>query len=138
MPWNDISPLINGTSLDLEIINDLVENSVYLKSIVPDVYVRTNNSFKANSEAGAQMKIQCSSTAIKGFTGRQTFYIPFIISHNGKYVPPVVATVFSSQNMYCQVTKVDNKGFWVTLSPVSKKKITGVKVNWVAVTQVGT
>lgn len=137
MAWNNISTLGTDLAIDFETLNDIVENLVYLKSIIPDVRVKTNNSFTASSESGSDMKIQTSTTPIAAFTGRKTIWIPFVQNHNGKYTPTVVATAFSNYAMYCQVTKVQANGFFVTLTPVSKKKIAGVKVNWIAVTQVG-
>lgn len=137
MAWNNIQTLGNGSTLDFEIFNDIIENLNYLKSIIPDVRVRTSNGYEANSETGSQMKIQTGSTPIATFTGRKTIYIPFVTGHNGKYVPSVVATVHSGYNMNCQLTKVEAKGFYVTLTPVSKKAISGVRLNWIAITQLG-
>ena len=137
MGFKDISTLGNSQFIDFEILNDLAENDLYLKSIIPDVYVKTNNTARANSEAGSQMKIQGSSVPIAPFTGRHTIFIPFIKSHNGKYIPPVTATVFSTYNMNCQITKIKPNGFYVTLTPTTKKKVSGVRVNWIALTQIG-
>lgn len=137
MGFKDIPTLGNSQFIDFEILNDLAENDLYLKNIIPDVYVKTNNTAKANSEGGSQMKIQGSSVPIAPFTGRHTVFIPFIKAHNGRYTPPVTATAMSTQNMYCQITKIITKGFYVTLTPSTKKKVSGVRVNWIALTQIG-
>jgi hypothetical protein len=137
MTWNNISTLGTDLNIDFETLNDIIENLVHLKSIIPDVYFLNGKSYRANSESGAQMKIQTSCTSIASVTGKQSFWIPFASTHNGKYTPTVVATAFSNYTMYCQVTKVQSNGFYVTLTPTSKKKITGVKVNWIAITQLG-
>lgn len=137
MPFKDISTLGNSNLMDFEVINDISENLLYLKSIIPDVYVKTNNTARANSETGSQMKIQGSSTPIAAFTGRHTIFIPFARAHNGKYTPPVTATVVSGHNMFCQITSIKPNGFYVTLTPTTKKKVSGVRVNWIALTQTG-
>lgn len=137
MAFKDLSTLGNSQFIDFEVLNDLAENDLYLKSIIPDVYVKTNNANRANSETGSQMKIQGSSVPIAPFTGRHTIFIPFPRAHNGKYIPPVTATAMSTYNMYCQITKIQNTGFYVTLTPATKKKVSGVRVNWIALTQTG-
>jgi len=138
MPYKKVNPLSETNTLDLQVLNDLANNDAYFDSIIPDVYIRDNATGVVNqSLLGAQAKIQGGSFAVPAFSGPRIFNIPFPLAHNGKYYAPVVATFVSSAVVTTNITSVNMKGFNVRITPAAKGSISGARINWIALTQVG-
>lgn len=135
MGFNNLAELGAGNTLDLEILNDLAENDRYLKSIIPDVYIRAANGKIANSEQGSQMKVQGGHIAVPQFTGTTTVSGRFVSAHNASYAPVVVLTAKSQVPVWVTVVKSDSRGFTAKIVSTTKTRMRGVYINWVALTQ---
>jgi hypothetical protein len=137
MPYNALQPITEGGGIDLEFLNQLAENDQYLKDIIPDVLINSYiTGTEVNSEKGTQIKIQGGSTPLAAFTGTYNLSIPFLVAHTGAWNAVVVATVTGSVPTQIMVTGTASKNFSVRLVPSITGRISGMRLNWIAITQV--
>lgn len=137
MGYTALQPLTEGSSLDLEFLNNLAANDEYLKSIIPDVNVRTYiTGLSANSEEGAQMKIMGASVPLGTITGPININLPMTYSHTAPWPPIITATCVSSVDIGIVVISWTPKTFMVRLTPSVTGPIKGARINWVGIAQV--